>query len=279
MRATLVAAVLGFILVACSGKPIHSEGGDLTRVEVEYISRSLATPIEERYPLLKHKFVNRYVDGVGQHLVSRNPDMPPLPYEFRVLRTNEINIFSLPGGVIYVTLGLLRAAETEALFVAALAHELAHQQLAHALHLWRARVNAQRNQRLPLPERLSWEGHFIAERGFLQYGAGLEKEADQLAPVILYRANYDPRIAEAYLQWLQKMEAGRSPLLAAFRATHPAASERIEWIKESIVRIPPARDVRAFNSPTFIELKQLLKEAERKGKQKNARETNPAESL
>lgn len=254
-------------LHACSVKQIQTDGGDLTRIEVEYISRQLTSMVEAKFPPLKHKMVNRYIDSLGQSIVSHNSDMPPLPYEFRVLKSNEVHLFSLPGGVVYLTLGALRAFESEGQLVAAIAHELAHQQLAHPLITWRKRVNASREKNFPFSPDMEWENYFLGTRGFLYYGEGGEKEADQQSAVIMYRAQYDPRLMLAYLQALQKIEIAKPELVAATRTIHPENSKRIGWVKEILLKLPPQKNPKP-SSASFSELKQILKEAELKVKDK-----------
>lgn len=253
-------------LAACSGGEIASDGGDLTRGEVEFLSRRMSEAIEKEYPLLNHKMVNRYMDSLGQAIVSRNPGMPPLPYEFRVLKSNEVFVFSLPGGIVYVTLGTLRAVELEGQLAAALAHELAHQQLNHALIEWRRKVNANRGQRYVLDFSGDWRTRFLGEKGALHLDKGMEEEADRLAPVILYRAQFDPRVYVSYLQMLKKMEQSEMARVRNLVNLHPPVVERQAWVKEALVKLPPMRDPRV-NSSTFQELKIRLKEAESKAKQ------------
>lgn len=253
-------------LSACSGGEVASDGGDLTRSEVEFLSRRMVEAVEREYPLLSHKLVNRYIDSLGQAIVSRNPDMPPLPYEFRVLKSNEVFVFSLPGGIVYVTLGTLRAVELEGQLAAALSHELAHQQLNHSLIEWRRKVNANRGQRYMLDFSGDWKTRFLGERGALHLDKGMEEEADRLAPVILYRAQFDPRVYVSYLQVLKKTEQSERARVRNMLSLHPPLGDRQAWTKEALVKLPPMRDPRV-NSSTFQELKLRLKEAESKARQ------------
>lgn len=243
-----------------------SDGGDLTRGEVEFLSRRMAEAVEREYPLLNHKLVNRYMDSLGQAIVSRNPGMPPLPYEFRVLKSNEVFVFSLPGGIVYVTLGTLRAVELEGQLASALAHELAHQQLNHSLIEWRRKVNAHRGERYILDFSGDWTTRFLGERGALHLEKGMEEEADRLAPVILYRAQFDPRLYVSYLQLLKKLQQSEGARVRHMLGLHPPLAERQAWVKEALVKLPPMRDPRV-NSSTFQELKIRLKEAESKARQ------------
>jgi beta-barrel assembly-enhancing protease len=223
--------------------------------------------VEREFPLLKHKLVNRYVNTLGQSIVSRNPDMPPLPYEFRVLRSNDVLVLSLPGGIIYITLGALRAVELEGQLAAALAHELAHQQLGHPLIVWRRRVNANRGQRYLLDFSGSWSGSFLGENGAIALDKGMEEEADRLAPVLMHRARFDPRLYASYLQMLRKLENASAASVAAMSSLHPPTADRIAWAKEVQVKLPPVRDA-SVSSSAFQQIKSILQEAARRGSER-----------
>lgn len=260
----LLLIILNFsCFVACSGNSLHSDGGDLTRSEVEWIAKNLSDAIEKKYPVLKHKTVNRYVDGLGQYIVSHNEGMPPLPYEFRVLKSNDVHVFSLPGGVVYVTLGTLRICDIEGQLAAFIAHELAHQQLGHALLSWRKKVNASRNQKFVINFDEDWETLFLGKQGLLAYEDGMEKEADQLATVILYRAKYDPRVMLSYLGELKKLERNDLESVSAMLSVHPKTEDRVGWAKEQLLQLPPLKDPK-LTTASFTEIKAILKSAEGK---------------
>jgi predicted Zn-dependent protease len=259
----LLAALLG----SCSGESLQQDGGDLTRTEVEYLSGRMTEAVEREFPVIKHKLVNRYVSSLGQTMVSRNPAMPPLPYEFRVLKSSDIFVFSLPGGIIYVSLGLLRSMELEGQLAAALAHELAHQQLNHPLLQWRKKVNGNRGQKYLLDFSGDWRQSFLGEGGALAFTKGMEQEADQVAPVILYRSQFDPRLYTSYLQLLRKIEGSQPALLAQMLGLHPPLATRIEWAKKAQLRIPPLKEA-GISSQSFSQIRSILKTAEKKGREK-----------
>jgi predicted Zn-dependent protease len=256
--------LLSLLLCSCSNQKLEQDGGNLTRGEVEFLSSRMREAVEAEYPLLKHKLVTRYVNDLGQSIVSRNPDMPPLPYEFRVLRSNDIFVFSLPGGIVYVTLGTLRAMSLEGQLAAALAHELAHQQLGHPLILWRRKVNNRRGKNL-VDFSGPFNAVFLGDAGALRMEPGMEEEADRVAPVLLYHAGFDPRLYLSYLQVLRKLEASSAPSVAALLSLHPPLKERMNWVKDSLVKIPPRKDA-SVSSATFTQIKSILDQAARKGK-------------
>lgn len=251
-------------LPGCGGTELQQDGGDLTRNEVEFLAGRLSAAVEAEYPLLQHKLVNRYVNTLGQSILSRNPDMPPLAYEFRVLRSNEVLVFSLPGGIIYLTLGTIRATELEGQLAGALAHELAHQRLNHPLILWRRKVNANRGQRYLLDFSGGFKANFLGEGGAIRLEKGMEEEADRLAPVILYHAGFDPRLYRSYLQLLRKLETSEATRVATMMSLHPPILERSAWVKSALAKLPPLKDP-AVSSATFQQIKSILQEAAKRG--------------
>ena len=57
----------------------------------------------------------------------------PLPYEVRIVREKMVNAFSLPGGIVYFTTGMLEFLRTDAEVAAILAHELIHADRRHVI--------------------------------------------------------------------------------------------------------------------------------------------------
>ena len=250
---------------------MEQDGGDLTRSEVEYLSEKMVAAVEVEYPLLKHKMVNRYLNSLGQSLVANNPAMPPLPYEFRVVKSNDVFAFSLPGGIIYISLGALRAMELEGQLAAALAHELAHQQLNHPLISWRRKVNSNRGQKYLLDFGSDWRKSFLGEDGALYFPKGMEQEADQLAPVILYRAKFDPRLYSSYLQILRKLDVSHHSAVENLMGLHPPIEKRLNWAKDVLARLPPLKDA-GISSASFLQIRAILDAAEKKGKERQVLE-------
>jgi predicted Zn-dependent protease len=249
-----------FVFAGCSAHQTEQDGGKLTRSEVEVLSHRMAEAVEEEFPLLQHKAVNRYVNTLGQSLISRNPKMPPLPYEFRVLKTSEFLVFSLPGGIVYVSLGALRSVTNEGEFASALAHELAHQQLNHQLTQWSRKVNSNRGEHYLLDFGGDWRDRFLGAGGALTLTPGMEQEADELAPVILYQTRIEPRLYVSYLQLLKRLEQSSINDVVGMVRTHPPLNQRLAWVKDALAKLPPLKDP-SGSSSSFEQVKSLLREA------------------
>jgi predicted Zn-dependent protease len=262
--------VISLGLVSCAGSTLEQDGGNLTRSEVEFLSAKMVDAVEENYPALKHKGVNRYVSSLGQSIISRNKDLPPLPYEFRVLRSNDIFLFSLPGGIIYLSLGLLRFVEFEGQLASAIAHELSHQQLNHYLILWRKKVNANRERAYLLDFKTSFQESFLGTGAAIDLSDGMEEEADQLAPVILFRAKYDPRSYLSFLQSVKKQQNANLKSIELITKLHPPIEKRIEWARQSLLKIPPQKDA-SISSSSFQQIKAILAKTAKIGEEKEER--------
>ncbi len=250
-----------FLMFACSTTPLEQDGGDLTRTEVEFLQSKLSSAIETHWPPLAHKKVTRYLDSLGQAIVARNVNLPPLPYEFIVLRSGDVFTASLPGGKVYATLGLLQQVEYEGELASALAHELAHQYSGHSLQMWRERVNAARPAQVIIETNGPFEKLFLGKDSYLDLGSEFEREADETAPNLLYRAGFDPRTYGSFLQIVKRLEKSRLPLVQGLVSLHPPVDERIAWAREASLTIPPSRDPKV-SSASFQEIKIILKKVE-----------------
>src|SRR5207244_7957178 len=92
---------------------------DINKGSINFISlekeiamgRQMAAEIERQVKLVEDPTINEYVNRVGQNLV-RNSDAK-VPFTIKVVDSDEINAFALPGGVFYVNSGLILAADDE----------------------------------------------------------------------------------------------------------------------------------------------------------------------
>lgn len=173
--------------------------------------------------------VNRYVEQIGQRLAAKS-DRPDIPYTFQVVKDNSVNAFATMGGYVYVTTGLLQAADNEAQLASVLAHEIAHITSRHAVEQMRETAIAggiataaslDRNVAVRLGVDLAVRRPHSRQDEF---------EADRRGLETLGRAGYAQSAMVAFMEKLLK--EGRS--LPTFLSTHPATSDRIAELKENI---------------------------------------------
>jgi len=88
------------------------------------LGKSLAQEVERSSKLIDDPVVTEYVNRVGQNLV-RNSDAR-VPFTIKVIDSDEVNAFALPGGFFYVNSGLILRAQEESELAGVMAHEISH---------------------------------------------------------------------------------------------------------------------------------------------------------
>ena len=93
------------------------------------LGKQLAQEVERQAKIIDDPVIAEYVNRVGQNLV-RNSDAK-VPFTIKVLDSEEVNAFALPGGFFFVNSGLMLKAESEAELAGVMAHEIAHVAARH----------------------------------------------------------------------------------------------------------------------------------------------------
>jgi Zn-dependent protease with chaperone function len=208
--------------------------------------------------------VTQYVQQLGRKLTQYAPGYK-WPYEFHVVNQADINAFALPGGTIFVNLGTIQAAETEAQLAGVMAHEISHVVMRHAT----CNITKQQSQaplwalgQLAAGIFIPGAGGALAAQGvgavagmtFLKMDRDAEKQADLLGTDIAYDAGYDPRGMVQFFEIIQgKYGSGGAQLLS----DHPNPGNRTEYVNAEIATLPP-RTNWVKTTPEFQKIKKLV---------------------
>ncbi len=173
------------------------EGINFYSLEKEIaLGKQLAQEVERQAKVIDDPIIAEYVNRVGQNLV-RNSDAK-VPFTIKVLDTEEVNAFALPGGFFFVNSGLILKAESEAELAGVMAHEIAH---VAARHGTRQATKGDLLQigTIPLIFMGGWAGYAIRQgaglaipMGFLTFTRANEREADYLGLQYLYKSGTIP---------------------------------------------------------------------------------------
>src|ERR1700693_1609127 len=90
----------------------------------------MAQEVERQARIVNDPTISEYVNRIGQNLV-RNSDAK-VPFTIKVIDSEEINAFALPGGFFFVNTGILLNADNEAEMAGVMAHEIGHVAARHA---------------------------------------------------------------------------------------------------------------------------------------------------
>lgn len=229
------------------------------------LGKQLAQEVERSSKLIDDPVVTEYVNRVGQNLV-RNSDAR-VPFTIKVIDSDEVNAFALPGGFFYVNSGLILRAQEESELAGVMAHEISHVTARHGTK------NATKGQiaqlaTIPLlllgPAGLAgyglYEGLNVAlPLTFLKFSRDAEREADFLGLQYMYKAGYDPNAYITFFERIQADEKRRPGTIPKVFSTHPPTPERIENAQKEIARILPSRAEYIVTSSEFENVKQRLR--------------------
>ncbi|MBN1829927.1 MAG: M48 family metalloprotease [Deltaproteobacteria bacterium] len=235
---------------------------DITPEQEYYIGRTIGAVILQKYKPYANEGANRYINLLGQSLAQAS-DLPETygGYHFLIQDSEEINALAAPGGLVFITRGILRCCQSEDAVAAVLAHEVGHVQSKHGLQaIQKSRItsaitalgiegaktfgsSALADLTSTFEDSISDISKTLINSG---YSRSFERQADQAAVKIMKRVGYDP---QALVEMLMKMAKQLKPGGLDFAKTHPSPQSRIEDLQKEMgpykqVSVPPVRQKR-----------------------------------
>jgi len=241
------------------------KGVNLYSLEREIaLGKGAAQEVERSAKMVTDPVVTEYVNRVGQNLV-RNSDAK-VPFTIKVIDSDEINAFALPGGFFYVNSGLILHADEEAELAGVMAHEIAH---VAARHGTRNATKGEIMQWASIPLILlgpgGWAGYGLYEGlnfaipiGYLKFSRDAEREADFLGLQYMYKAGYDPNAFVSFFEKIEAEERRHPGSIPKLFSTHPPTPDRVQKAQEEIATILPARDEYIVTTSEFDVVKARL---------------------
>lgn len=258
------------------------KGVNLYSLEREVaLGKQFAQEIERSVKLVDDPVVNEYVNRVGQNLV-RNSDAR-VPFTIKVIDSDEMNAFALPGGFFYINSGLILRADEEAEMAGVMAHEIAH---VTARHGTRNATKGQIAQWAMIPAIIflpgGWTGYgiyqglnFLIPISFLKFSRDAEREADFLGLQYMYKAGYDPNAYVTFFEKIQAEEKRRPGSIPKVFSSHPPTPERIENTQQTIAEILPAREEYIVTTSEFDVIKKRLFDIQNRSRIEDASDDKP----
>jgi predicted Zn-dependent protease len=245
--------------------------GDWYSLETEIrVGKQYSMQVENSVKLVQDPVINEYVNRIGQNLV-RNSDAQ-VPFTIKVVDSDEVNAFALPGGFFYVNSGLILAADEEAELAGVMAHEIAHVAARHAMRQ-QTRANIAQLATIPLIFVGGGIGYGIYQASglalpltFMKFQRNFESEADYLGLQYMYKTGYDPQAFISFFEKIQAKEKKKPGTLAKAFASHPQTPDRIQESQKEIATILPARPQYIVSTSEFDDVKSRLSTIENRHK-------------
>ena len=224
--------------------------------------REAAAEVDRQAKFIDDPVITEYVNRVGQNIVLHSD--AKVPFTIKVIDSDEVNAFALPGGFFYVNKGLLLAADNEAELAGVMAHEIAHVAARHAVEN-QAKASLLEYAALGasiflggIPGMIYQNTAGIGLLGiFMKFSRGAEEEADKLGIQYMYAAGYDPGAMATMFEKLEAKNKKKPGFISRAFATHPAPPDRRQSAINLAARFPE-REEYVISSSEFQRVKGRL---------------------
>jgi predicted Zn-dependent protease len=249
------------------------------------MGRQYSQQVEHGAKMVNDPMITEYVNRIGQNLV-RNSDAK-VPFTIKVIDTDELNAFALPGGFFYVNSGLILAADNEAELAGVMAHEIGHVAACHVARE-QTRGNMVNLASIALIFVPGGWGVYQAEQAalgigvpvaFMKFSRTFESQADFLGMEYMYKAGYDPQSFISFFEKIEAQEKKKPGTLAKAFASHPMTPDRVAAAQNEMKTVLPARPEYIVDTSEFENVKSRLAMIENRHKVQNDKDNKDRPTL
>ncbi len=249
------------------------------------MGRAYSQQVEHTAKMVQDPVVTEYINRLGQNLV-RNSDAK-VPFTIKVIDTDELNAFALPGGFFYVNSGLILAADNEAELAGVMAHEIGHVAACHV-----AREQTRSNiANLASIALIFVPGGWAVYEGtqaalsigvpvaFMKFSRTFEAQADFLGMEYMYKAGYDPQSFISFFEKVEALEKKKPGTIAKAFASHPMTDDRVAAAQQEMKTVLPARPEYIVDTSEFEDVKARLASIQNRHKVQNDKDNKDRPTL
>lgn len=226
--------VLSFTLInSCARNPVSGKRQVVLMSEAQEIAmgKEADPQIVAQFGLYQDKELQDFITQKGKQMAAIS-HRPGLAYEFKIVDSEVINAFAVPGGYVYFTRGIMAHFNNEAEFAGVLGHEIGHITARHSVAQQRNAILGQLGLIAGIviaPELAQFAETASQGLGllFLKFGRDAERESDKLGVEYSTKIGYDAQQMANFFNTLERKgaESGAAEL-PNFLSTHPNPGER-----------------------------------------------------
>ncbi|QQR98275.1 MAG: M48 family metalloprotease [Sphingobacteriales bacterium] len=241
MKRTTTLIIIGifsiFVILSCAVNPVTG------KKQINFMSESqeIATGKESdpaiiaQFSLYPNDTFQKFINQKGQEMVkvSHRPD---LPFQFRLLDSDVLNAFAVPGGYVYFTRGIMAYFNNEAQFAGVLGHEIGHVTARHSAQQYTKQMLSQValvggmifSEKLRGMSEQAMQGMQLL---FLKFSRDDETESDKLGVNYSSSIGYDAKEMADFFNTLGRASGGEEGRVPEFMSTHPDPGNRYVNVK------------------------------------------------
>lgn len=236
-----------FLANACAVNPVTGKKQLVLISEEQEIAMGKESDpqIIAQYGLYEDKALQDFITQKGKAMAAVS-HRPNLNYEFKIVDSDVVNAFAVPGGYVYFTRGIMAHFNNEAEFAGVLGHEIGHITARHTVSQQTKAVLGQVGligSMIMVPQLGEFAEPLSQGLGilFLKFGRDAESQSDELGVEYSSKIGYDAHEMAGFFNTLQRKSAGtEAAQLPDFLSTHPNPGDRniavsnlsVEWKKK-----------------------------------------------
>lgn len=250
MHLGAVLAIATLVAACSSGSGVNKGDFNIISLEDEWrLGQQLSADIARQMPVVNDAQANAYINKLGRSIVAKT-EMAQLPWQFHIVSNPEINAFNIPGGHVYVTTGLLGAADNASELAGVMAHEISHGVSRHGTEQLSKAYGLEIVASLLLGQNPAVYQQILAQvvgtGALAKFSRGAEEEADNLGVRYMYDTGYEPRGMVTMFEELVENRQGSKPgSVEKFFSTHPLTEDRIRDVTKLIQTLPAKSGLRS----------------------------------
>lgn len=240
----IIVALLGCLFVVLSSPWIPLREGRvlaLTMEDERKLGDQVVREVESKFQLVRDPLILEYLNKLGQEILKQSGQQP-YPFRFYLLKDPQLNAFSVPGGHIFVTTGIIEVMDSEGELAGLLGHEITHVTHHHiAKQMEQQKKVGLATMAVALLGVLAGDPRIAsaaitgslatAQTLALKYSREDEDDADNSGFKYMSKAGFDPKYMIDLLDKLRRWGSFGSEGVPAYMQTHPLTGNRMSHVE------------------------------------------------
>jgi predicted Zn-dependent protease len=228
------------------------------------LGEQLSKEVERSSKLLDDPVITEYLNRIAQNIAA-NSDAR-VPVSVRVINSDVVNGFILPGGFQYINTGLLLQTESEGELAGVLARGIAHTALRSST---KEATKGELMQLSTIPLTIlgpaGWAGYGTYQGldlsipiTYLKFQRDAQRAADFYGLQYLYKSGYDPECLVHLLERSSSQPPAYKKIPEVF-SEFPPLPERLASMKKEIAKLLPHQDSAIVTTAEFQQIQELVR--------------------